>query len=73
MSKCWDEMVRQLADHNTPTLPYCKEGEDIVYTTRKVWRMCDVGSSHPGAGEGKSSLPMGNHRVINKLKTEKAK
>ena len=29
-----------------------REDGDRVYATRRVWRMCDVGSSHPAAGEG---------------------
>jgi len=35
-------------------------------------RHLDVGSSYPGAGENEPSLPAGNSRVINKLKTVEA-
>ena len=39
--------------HNTPTFPSTnEEREDIVCATRKRGITCDVGSSHPGAGEG---------------------
>jgi hypothetical protein len=33
-------------------LLWVREGEDIVCTTGNGGDMCDVGSSHPGAGAG---------------------
>ena len=43
-----------------------------VHSGEEVWHL-DVGSSHPGAGENDiTSLPGGNVRVINGLKTVKA-
>ena len=42
-----------------------------VHIDDPVWHL-DVGSSHPGAGEGKTSLPDRNVRVINRFKTEEA-